>query len=387
MDAIERLKLVSSEMHLEPAEDAGCPQNARKPEELYISKAVLPGGKQIMLLKTLLSSACERNCIYCPFRAGRDTRRATFKPEEMAKTYLNVYRAGVAQGIFLSSGVVGGGPRTQELLIDTAEILRKKLGYTDYIHLKCMPGATKDQVYRSMLLADRVSVNLEAPNTQRLQRLAPQKMMIEELVQPLRWMEEIRRTQSPHNTFKGYWPSSVTQFVVGAVGESDLELLNTSEALYRQARLRRTYFSAFHPVSNTPLEDHPAESPVREMRLYQASFLLRDYGFTVEDMPFDGSGSLPLDIDPKAAWAKLNLTEQPVEINHAGREDLLRVPGFGPKSVDAILKARANGIRPRIHDLSDLRKIGVNPTRAAPFIIVNGKRPAYQLSFNFDVRT
>ncbi|MGE5223630.1 MAG: radical SAM protein, partial [Omnitrophica WOR_2 bacterium] len=259
MDAIELLKVLSSQMSLEPAEDAGCTQikAGQRPDDIFISRAVIPGGKQIKLLKTLQTSACERNCYYCPFRAGRDFKRATFKPDEMAKTFMALNRAGLAEGIFLSSGIAGGGIRTQDQLIATAEILRKKMGFQGYLHLKIMPGAEKAQVERTMQLADRVSINLEAPNTRRLLALAPRKEFMEELLEPLKWVEEIRRRQPGYQGWKGYWPSTTTQFVVGAAGESDLELLQTTEYLYRQLRLKRAYFSAFSPVQDTPLENLP----------------------------------------------------------------------------------------------------------------------------------
>src|SRR5512139_2039927 len=165
MDLIDRLKLLSSHMELEPAEDAGCPAGVKKDHDPFLHQAALPNGKKITLLKTLLTSACERNCYYCPFRAGRDFRRATFKPDELASTFIALHQAGITQGIFLSSGIIRGGLRTQDQLIDTATILRQKYHFPGYIHLKIMPGAERDQVERSMQLADRVSINLEAPNT------------------------------------------------------------------------------------------------------------------------------------------------------------------------------------------------------------------------------
>src|SRR5512136_1085916 len=176
MDAIARLQELSSQMHLEPAEDAGCPQlPTHKKHGLHVSNAVMPGGRQIALLKTLLTSVCERDCFYCPFRAGRDFRRATFKPEEFANLFVQLANKRAAEGIFLSSGVAGGGIRTQDRLLDTADILRNKLGFRGYIHLKIMPGAEKAQVERAMQLANRVSINLEAPNDARLAKLAPHK--------------------------------------------------------------------------------------------------------------------------------------------------------------------------------------------------------------------
>jgi predicted DNA-binding helix-hairpin-helix protein len=274
--------------------------------------------------------------------------------------------------------VIGGGIRTQDLLIDTAEILRFKLGYIGYLHMKVMPGTEKDQVYRSMQLTDRISVNLEAPNTLRLQKLAPRKQFIEELVQPLRWIDQIRHTRDPQKGWNGRWPSSVTQFVVGGVGESDLELLTTTEHLYRELRLSRSYFSAFRPFPDTPMSNQPAESRQRQHRLYQASFLLRDYGFDTEELPINIDGNLPQDIDPKLAYAKKNLVGQPVEINLADRHELLRVPGIGPKAAQAIITNRR---KDRLRSLGDLGRIGINTMRVAPFILLDGRLPARQLSF------
>ncbi|HBY09309.1 MAG TPA: putative DNA modification/repair radical SAM protein [Chloroflexi bacterium] len=379
MNAIDRLRLLSSQMHLEPAEDAQCPEiSTRKKDEVYISSAALPNGQRISMLKTLLTSACERNCYYCPFRAGRDFRRATFHPDEFARLFMYLHKAGAAQGIFLSSGVFNGGMHTQDQLLATAEILRHSYQYRGYLHLKIMPGAEKEQVLQAMRLADRVSVNLEAPNDARLQKLAPKKHFMEELMQPLRWANEIRREESPQLTWKGRWASTVTQFVVGAVGDTDVEILSTTENLHRQNGLARAYFSAFNPISDTPLENHAPTPLIRQNRLYQASFLLRDYGFTLEDLPFAGEGNLPLETDPKTAWAQTHLQQHPLEINHASREELLRIPGIGPKGVEIILAARRER---RLCDLSVLGKLGVLAQRAAPYILLDGKRPERQLVF------
>ncbi|MBP7690290.1 MAG: hypothetical protein KA764_00150 [Anaerolineales bacterium] len=352
------------------------PSLERKKHSLGVSYAAMPGGKRIALLKTLLTSACERDCFYCPFRARRNFRRATFKPDEMAGLFNQMHRAGVAEGLFLSSGIAAGGVRTQDRLIDTAEILRRRHAFRGYLHLKLMPGLERDQLLRAMQLANRVSINLEAPNTERLRRLAPHKVFIEELLQPLQWADEIRRTRAPQDTLFGRWPSLVTQMVVGGAEESDLEILTTTAHLTQRLRLARVYFSAFHPVPETPLEHHPPEDPWREHRLYQASFLLRDYGFELEDMPFTAEHRLPLDRDPKQAWAELNLRETPVEVNRAERRELLRVPGLGPKGVDAILAARRRGT---LRELRDLRALGVLADRAAPFVLLDGRAPARQL--------
>ncbi len=382
MDAISRLKLLSDQMRLEPAEErsptgTAPAQTASCPEGLFVHPAQMPGGKQIMLLKTLLSSACERDCYYCPFRAGRDFRRATFQPEEFAHLFIHLAQKRAAEGIFLSSGIAGGGIRTEDKLLDTADILRNKLGFRGYIHLKIMPGAEKDQVLRAMQLANRVSVNLEAPNTNRLAKLAPHKVFIEELLQPLRWVEEIRRAMPPTSAWNGRWPSTVTQFVAGGADESDLELLTTTAWLNKNVGLKRAYYSAFHPIPNTPMENKAAVDPLREHRLYQASFLLRDYGFDLEELPFTGQGNLPLPADPKLAWAQMNLAEKPLEINKANRHDLLRIPGVGPKGAEAILKARRQS---KLREISTLKKLGILADRAAPFVLLDGKRATYQIS-------
>lgn len=412
MDTLIKLQEIAVHMALEPAEEVGA--GGRRPEEaprrkrergkgiipssplpcglpenpaerkaaaraasLGVTHVHLPNGRMMPLLKTMMTTACERNCHYCPFRAGRSrTRRVTFSPDEMARAFMDMRRAGAVDGLFLSSGIIGGGVRAQDKLLDTVAIIRQKYAYRGYIHLKIMPGAERDQVYRAMQLADRLSINLEGPTPERLATLAPKKRFAEELLTPLRWMEEIRRERPPHEGWKGRWPSSTTQFVVGAVEESDLELLSVTHRLIREASLKRAYFSAFSPVRDTPLENHPAEDPWREHRLYQASYLFRDYGFDLEEMPFDARGRLPLDTDPKRAWAEVHLYEEPVEVNRAEREALLRVPGIGPKGADAILAARR---RATLRSVDDLRRIGVRTKEIEPFVLLDGRRPAYQL--------
>lgn len=387
MEQFVRLQMLSSQMDLEPAEDRGATGSPgavappcftpKQEDTVFVYPAQLPNGKHIKLLKTLLTSACERDCYYCPFRAGRDFRRATFKPEEFANLFMELHRRAVAEGMFLSSGIAGGGVRTQDRLLDTADILRNKKGYRGYLHLKLMPGAERAQVERAMQLADRVSVNLEAPNTQRLSRLAPHKEFVEELVTPLKWVQEIRRNQPPGKAWNGRWPSTTTQFVVGAADESDLELLTTTAWLNQHVGLRRAYYSAFSPVVDTPFENKPPTDPLREHRLYQASFLLRDYGFDLEDMPFTDDGHLPLHSDPKLAWAQIHLTQRPIDINRAERQDLLRIPGIGPHGASTLLNARRTQ---RIRDLSALTRLGIHAKRAAPFILFDGRRPEHQLS-------
>jgi predicted DNA-binding helix-hairpin-helix protein len=262
-------------------------------------------------------------------------------------------------------------------MLDVAEILRTKLDYRGYLHLKIMPGAERDQILRAMQFADRISINLEAPNPDRLSFLAPAKQYTDELLQPLRWIDEIRKSIPAYRGWGGRWPSSTTQFVVGPAGESDLEILSTVSRLHQIHGLTRAYFEAFTPVYGTPLENHPAENPVREHRLYQASFLLRDYHFDLEELPFSPDGLLPISTDPKLAYAKSTLADNPIEINLASRTELLRIPGIGPRGANTILRCRRKG---RMRYLSDLRKIGIIAERAAPYITLDGHRTPQQLS-------
>ena len=391
LDPVEKLLAIGGATGFEPAGDAPHEESARpdcftpqaKPSrqernlaalQRSISNVMTPTGPK-PVLKTMMTTACERNCFYCPFRAGRSSmERITLQPDEMAKGFTRIQKAGLVDGLFLSSGIIGGSPRAQDKILDTADILRTKEKYRGYIHLKIMPGAEKEQVRRAMQLADRVSINLEGATEERLRLLAPKKDFWDELIQRLLWVEEIRRTERVR-------ASSVTQFVVGAVGDTDLELLALSEKLYSQAKISRAYYSAFHPVSETPFEDRSPVLPKREHRLYQASFLLRDYGWGVEDLGFGADQNLRLDVDPKQAWADIHLREAPIEINRADRTTLLRIPGIGPVSADRILAARSRG---NLFDLAHLGQIGVpSPQKSAPYILLNGQRPEHQMALGF----
>jgi predicted DNA-binding helix-hairpin-helix protein len=333
-----------------------------------------PDGPMVVL-RTLQTSACEQNCFYCPFRAGRSGMpRIGFSPDELAGEFDRLQRAGVVKGLFLSSGSVGGGSRSMDPMLASVELLRHKYAYRGYVHLKIMPGAERAQVEQAFSLADRVSVNLEGANAERLACLAPGKDFGGELLGAMRWVREIAQAQGPMKKA----PSLVTQFVVGPAGESDRELLTTAERLYRELKLARAYYSGFNPVPDTPLADVAPTPAVREHRLYQADWLLRFYGFALGDLPFDQDGVLPSDVDPKLAWARQHLAERPVEVNRASRRDLLRVPGIGPRSADAILRARRQG---QLRELGDLRTLGAVASRAAPFVLLDGRRPPHQLEF------
>jgi len=378
MSDIERLDLLTRQMHLEPAEDSHqdpLPPGGR--EAITVKRAILPNGKRIKLLKTLLSSYCENNCRYCPFRAQRDIPRAAFTPDDFACLFNSLYKSGFVEGIFLSSSVYDGAIKTQDQLLDTAAILRDKYQFQGYLHLKIMPGAEQAQVERAMLLADRLSVNLEAPHPDALAILAPQKDLESDLLAPLKWIQDIRSTKPPTAAWKGKWPSSTTQFVVGAAGESDLDILSTTSYLHKNSGIARAYYSSFNPIQDTPLENLAPSHPRREFRLYQAFFLLRDYGFTIEDLNYQHSGNLSLDKDPKTDWAEHHLLHHPLEINQAPREQLLRIPGLGPKRVERILNLRR---MERLKSYTKLKKLRLITDKTAPYILLDGKSPARQLA-------
>lgn len=372
---LEKLAIAGDTTEFEPAGDQPQTEKRRKPRETAdmlpcVTNVSTPTGPK-PIMKSMMTTACERDCYYCPFRAGRGkTKRVTFQPDEMAASFDQLQRVGIADGLFLSSGIIKGSVTTQDKILDTVEIIRRKYEYKGFIHLKIMPGAEYDQLYRAMQLADRVSINLEGPTQERLTALAPKKDFTGELLQRLAWAQQIRQS--------GVRASTVTQFVVGAVGDTDLEILSISERLYRQMGLTRAYYSGFHPILDTPFENLNASLPVREFRLYQSSFLLRDYGWSVEDLPFKGEGNLRLDVDPKRAWADLHLRHQPLDVMRAERADLMRIPGIGPKGADAILRARRKN---RLTDLAHLRAIGIRaPEQAAPYILLDGRRPPVQLT-------
>ncbi|MGQ9516549.1 MAG: radical SAM protein [Anaerolineae bacterium] len=356
--------------------DASCGWPARHSMERagrYITRVALPNGRSTSVLKILLSNICQNDCAYCALRAGRDTPRTAFAPEELARCFEQLWRAGMVHGIFLSSTVGLNPVREMDRLLATAEILRRHLEFPGFIHLKILPGAEPAQIERAAELADRISINLEAPSAEVLSRLTSRKRFDEQLLAGLTIASRLAHT--PDTRLRAR--SVTTQVIVGAAGETDQHILQTAWRLYRRLGLARFYYSAFRPIPDTPLENRPATPLRRQNRLYQADFLLRSYGFRLEEIPFDSDGNLPAEQDPKQAWALAHPHLFPLEVNRASREVLLRVPGSGPKSASRILQARR---QTRLTDLSHLRALGVNVQRAAPFLLLNGRPPARQLS-------
>lgn len=374
MNVQQKVELLSQSASLDCEGPPALTREERKAQFIAHSRVYVihPQRGKIPVMRIMQTSACERNCYYCPFQAGRNYRRVNLTPEELAAAFDQMQRKKLVDGLFLSSGIIGGGIRSMDKLLDTVEIIRRKYEYRDYIHLKIMPGAETAQIEQAARLADRLSINLEGANENRLARLAPKKDYWQELLPPLYWLAENRRKFEPWVK----WPSLTTQFVVGPAGETDHELLTAVNRLYREVNLARAYYSSFNPVPGTTFEDMPQTSPLREHRLYQADWLLRFYGFELHELPFDHNGNLPLTSDPKLVWARAHLSRRPVEINRADRTELLRVPGIGPKTAEAIIAARQLG---RIGDLQQLKQIGVQAAKAAPYILLNGRRPAYQL--------
>ncbi len=337
----------------------------------WIYPAALPDGKRVRLLKVLLTNVCEKDCFYCATRASRDIRRVTFAPEELAHAFDQMQRAGLVEGLFLSSGVCAGSSRTMDRMIACVELIRQRYAFPGYVHLKLLPGASEAHIERAVQLAHRVSVNLEVPNPQRLAAIAPHKEFEHDLAEPMRVAQRLREASGGRLAPAG----QTTQFVVGAAGESDHEILSTTASLYQGLGLARAYYSAFQPVPGTPLEDRPPTPAWREHRLYQADWLLRFYGFAFEELVFGGDGNLPREGDPKERYALAHPERFPVEVNRASRAELLRVPGIGPRSASRILQWRRRGA---LRDLADLHKAGAASNRAAPYVLLNGKRPPTQ---------
>jgi predicted DNA-binding helix-hairpin-helix protein len=338
----------------------------------WIYPAVRPDGKTVKMLKILQTNACEKDCFYCPTRLGRNIQRTTFQPEELASTFDQIHRANLAEAIFLSSGVAGGGTRTMERILATAELLRGKFQFRGYMHLKLMPGAEAATIERALQLADRVSVNLEAPSSEHLSKLSSTKRYTEELIAPL---QIARRLIASNPAFAK--KTMTTQFVVGAAGETDRDIIARTTQLYRDIRLERAYFSAFQPVPDTPLDGLAPTPLAREHRLYQSDFLFRKYGFTFDDLIFDPGGNLSIETDPKTVWAGHHPEYFPIELNRASKEQLLRVPGIGPTSVNRILQMRRTR---KFNAIEQLARIGADEKRAAPFILLDGKQSIRQLA-------
>lgn len=337
-------------------------RNATTSPTRFIYKSTLPNGRTSCLFKVLLTSVCTNDCRYCVNQAGRDIPRTWFQPEELAQVFMELHRRRMVQGLFLSSGIAGNASKTMESMIKTVEILRGRHDFQGYVHLKVLPGASFDCVEQACRVANRVSVNIEAPTDRHLARLSSKKAIYNDIVERMRWMKKMISAAD------GIAPSGqTTQFVVGASGETDREILRTTSALYREVDLRRAYFSAFQPVSRSSLEGMAATPLMRQHRLYQADWLLRIYRFTLHEVELGlgADANFSLRRDPKVVIAGRQPWLFPVDVNTATYEELLRVPGIGPVSAGRILEARRDF---GITSLEQLRKMGVVTKRAVSYV-------------------
>ncbi|WP_207461313.1 putative DNA modification/repair radical SAM protein [Azospirillum sp. SYSU D00513] len=336
-----------------------------------ICHAYTPDGRCVSLLKILLTNYCLFDCAYCINRRSSNVRRARFSVDEVVALTIGFYKRNCIEGLFLSSGIIRSPDYTMEQMMLVAKTLRQEHGFAGYIHLKTIPEASPWLIEQVGLWADRLSINLELPSDQSLGQLAPEKdgasirAMMGQVNERITEAKEERRRFSP--------AGQSTQMIVGADAATDQSVLQTSNTLYQRYGLRRVYYSAFSPIpeASTVL---PAKSPPlqRENRLYQADWLLRYYGFTVDEIAEGGeNGMLDLGVDPKLAWALKNRHRFPADVNRADRELLLRVPGLGARAVDKIIEARRHtGLR-----LEDLQRLSTGVKRARPFIITVDHHP------------
>jgi putative DNA modification/repair radical SAM protein len=332
----------------------------------FIHRAALPGGGCVPLLKVLLTNICVNDCAYCVNQIGRDIPRCSFQSEELAKLFMELHTKRLVQGLFLSSGIGQDTSRTMESMIKVVEILRQRYRFRGYIHLKILPGASFDCIEAGCKLASRVSVNIEAPTVHHLARLSRKKDLHHGILERMRWVKQL--VSKDENLVPS---GQTTQFVVGAAGETDRDILQATQALYSEIGLRRVYFSAFRPIMDSPLEELQPTPVIREHRLYQTDWLLRIYGFSPgeTELALGKNGNLPLGKDPKLVIAQKQPWLFPVDVNRASYKELLHVPGIGPTSAKRIIEARQEH---SIFSLQQLKKMKVVTSRALPFIWFKG---------------
>jgi len=382
VDLTEKLRILADSAKY----DVACTSSGvNRKRENGIGSAVAGGichsfaadGRCISLLKVLYSNVCVYDCKYCVNRLSNDIARASFTPSELAAITLEFYRRNYIEGLFLSSGVLGSPDNTMEQMIKALDILRNKFRFRGYIHAKAIPGASSELVRKLGLLTDRLSINIELPSEDSLSRLAPGKTRAS-ILNPMGQItglilqsqdEDKRFLSSPRFVPAG----QATQMIIGATPETDLHIIKLSQGLYKSYGLRRVFYSAYIPVSSDSLLPTKDTRPplLREHRLYQADWLMRQYGFTAEEILTDQSPNLNPYFDPKCHWALRHSEFFPVDVNQAPLEHLLRVPGIGPTSASRIVSARRDAKITR----EGLKKAGVVLKRARFFIITADELP------------
>ena len=332
-------------------------------------------GRCISLLKVLFTNSCIYNCKYCVNRCSNDTPRAAFTPRELAELTIAFYRRNYIEGLFLSSGILRSPDYTCEQLIETLRLLRQEYHFGGYIHVKAIPGADSALITRLGLLADRMSVNIELPSESGLQKLAPNKTK-SSILKPMGLISgriaENKRDLALYKHAPAFAPAGQsTQMIIGATPDSDLQILRLTEGLYKKYKLKRVFFSAYVPVSDSALLPPMGTKPplLREHRLYQADWLLRFYGFSASEILDDASPSFDPLLDPKCCWAIRHMELFPIDVNRAEYALLLRVPGIGVKSAKRIITAR----RESSLSFEGLKRLGVVLKRAQYFITCSGK--------------
>ena len=310
-----------------------------------------PYGPHRTLLRILMTNACSFNCHYCPMRRDSELPRTLLTPDEIVRIFLTAVARNWASGLFITTGIPGRPTRVMDQLITVLELLRLKHRYRGYIHVKIVPGADDAQVERITALASRVSINLETPCGESLAAIAPDKRFAttwhtlqRAQGQVVAARQEERQGSPRDDLTPGGAAGLTTQFVVGATPDTDRTLIAKSGELYRRGGVHHVHFSAFRPIRDTPLEGMPGSPVVREHRLYQADHLIRRYGFRGDEIIFDSLGNLPHTHDPKLAWALAHPELFPLELNTASREELLRVPGIGPRVADRIVATRRTAL-------------------------------------------
>ena len=367
-----------------PRRHSAGPRDVGSTQRSGICHSYAPDGHCISLLKILLTNVCVYDCLYCVNRRSSNVRRARFTATEVADLTMAFYKRNYIEGLFLSSGIIRNPDYTMEQIIEVARLLREDHGFRGYIHLKAIPGAADELLIKAGRHADRLSVNIELPSEASLKQLAPEKNLdgIETSMGCLKAQIAEKKAEKQAPRFSPAGQS--TQMIVGADDASDAAILQTSARLYASYGLRRVYYSAFSPIPNAssslPLKPIPL---VREHRLYQSDWLLRFYGFEVDEIVGkEGGEMLDLDIDPKLAWALRHRQFFPVDVNTEEREMLLRVPGLGRRTVNRILSTR----RHRALRFADFRRFGISLKTIAPFIIATDYRPPASLSENDNLR-
>ena len=362
MDTEEKLRRLGGEAEYDVTSVSGAGTSPMR--EPGICKVAGPGGTA--LLRVLMTDACEHDCHFCPLRASAPRRRTSFEPDELSRLFERMRSIRKADGLYLSSATSGTADSTMERMLAAAELIRNRDEFTGYIHIKLLPGASDAVVEAAARLASRVSINVEVPSGSYLRVLGTGKDMARDILRPLRVLHRMEEA--------GNLPSGVsTQFVVGAAGESDREIVSSVRWLSEEFGVRRAYFGLFRPESGTPFEGAVATHRNRPVRLYQTDWLTRIYGLTQDEVgrAFDGQGYLPLGVDPKVSVALAIPENFPVEINRASYDELLRVPGIGPVAARRIVSLR---VEHGFTEATQLKRAGVALPRAAPFIVLGGRR-------------